>query len=84
MSLAEVQHIKAFGRIQNAIKAAWYILTNKAIICIYQDSSIFARSNPMFMHLASKALETAANTVIAEETLDAYKELMDIPEHRNN
>lgn len=84
MSLSDVKHIAFVGRIKHAFKAFYDIITNRPIICVFSDSSIFARSTPAYMKVAACALDEAADTVVAEEILDGFRELIEIPEHRNN
>ena len=84
MELDEITQIKVWGRIRHALKAAWHILANRPIICVFDDASIFARSNPAYMHVAAQALAEAAEQVTAEQILDGFRELVEIPDHRKN
>lgn len=84
MSFSDVKHIAFYGRIKNACKAFYAIIANQPIICIFNDNSIFARSSPAYMKAAACALDDAADTVVAEEILDGFRELIESSEHRNN
>jgi hypothetical protein len=71
-------------RITYAFKAFWHVLLNRPIICYFDDSIIYARTNPYYMKAAADKLSAVADMQITEEIMDSVRNLVEIPKHRQN
>lgn len=80
----DIEQIGFYSRASYAIRAFMHIIMNRPIICYFDDSTIYARTNPFYMKAASEALSEVADAQIAEELTQSIKNLMDIPDYRQN
>lgn len=84
METAEIERIGFSQRMRYAIRAFMHIIMNRPIICYFDDSEIYARTNPFYMKAASEALAEVAEVQIVEEAMQNIKNLIDIPDYRKN
>lgn len=84
MSENEIEVVGFKERLAFAAKAAWHIILNRPIICYFDDSQIYARTNPFYMKAAAELLSEVADDQIADEIVQNVKNLVEIPAHRKN
>lgn len=80
----EIEYVGWKERITFAFRAAWHIILNRPIICYFDDSQIYARTNPFYLRAAAGRLSDLSEAQIAEEIMDSVRNLFEIPDHRKN
>lgn len=80
----EIEKVSFKDRLMYGLRALFHMVMNRPIICYFDDSTIYARTNPFYLQAASQALAEVAEAQIAEEIMLNMKNLIDIPTHRQN
>lgn len=80
----EIEAVSFKDRIRYGLKALMHILLNRPIICYFDDSTIYARANPFYLQAAAEVLSDVAEQQIAEEIVENFNNLINIPAHRQN
>jgi hypothetical protein len=77
--------VKWFDRLKFAFKAFYHVVAQKPIIFVFfEPGCVYARSSPHGMAAAAQTIAETAEESMAEMLLEDYKQLIDIPKHREN
>lgn len=80
----DIESVSFSERMRYAIRAFMHIVLNRPLICYFDDSTIYARTNVFYMKAAAEALADAADAQIAQEIMQDVNELIGIPKYRRN
>lgn len=80
----DIEEITFRERMGYAVRAFMHIVFNRPLICYFDDSTIYARTNVFYMKAAAEALSEAADAQMAQEIMQDINNLIGIPIHRQN
>jgi hypothetical protein len=80
----EILEVSFLERLRFGVRAAWHMVTNRPIVCYFDDNVIYAKTNPFYLKAVASRLDELANDQIAEDAIASFRNLLEVPQHRNN
>lgn len=79
-----IEEITFKERLQFGLRALWHMVTNRPIVCYFDDNVIYAKSNPFYLKAVSEQLSQVADEQLAEDAIANFRNLLEVPQHRQN
>jgi hypothetical protein len=80
----EILEVGFLERLRFGLRAAWHMVTNRPIVCYFDDNVVYAKSNPFYLKAVANRLDEIANEQLAEDAVANFRNLLDLPQHRQN